>query len=164
MIKQIRCYTQDRYLAGVWDQPFARDLLWSVDDTNKTGMRLLKYRAPSWAWASADRSIYYGIATLTDAYATCAKIQSANLTYATNDDTGLVTAGTAQIYGLLLSARLLSARPYLVAAGSRWMIEVNGQEAFARIRFDNALCDRSVNKEGPSKSLVQNDRSVFRQW
>ncbi|KAI0457716.1 HET-domain-containing protein [Xylaria acuta] len=45
-----------RYLAGLWSDDIIGELCWGV---NGRGTRPVKYRAPSWSWASLDGSIRY---------------------------------------------------------------------------------------------------------
>lgn len=48
-----------KYLAGIWEKYLWRCLLWRTANFGKrpTGQRPLKYRAPSWSWASVDGKI-----------------------------------------------------------------------------------------------------------
>lgn len=54
---------QDKYLAGHWRRDFELSLLWYTPKTTKTNQksqvpsRPVKYRAPSWAWASVDGEV-----------------------------------------------------------------------------------------------------------
>ncbi|KAK7928401.1 HET domain-containing protein [Apiospora marii] len=46
-----------RYLAGLWEQTFAEDLLWITEPTKPTETETPgrpKWRVPSWSWASVD--------------------------------------------------------------------------------------------------------------
>lgn len=45
--------SRGRYLAGLWEKDFLRQLLWRIKG-DQVAERPEKYRAPSWSWASLD--------------------------------------------------------------------------------------------------------------
>ena len=48
---------KDTYLAGLWREHLALELLWVVDQ--RKGARVDTYRAPSWSWASVEGEIIW---------------------------------------------------------------------------------------------------------
>jgi len=68
---------RDRYLAGLWRSHISAGLLWrrSVSRTRDTLFpRPLKYRAPSWSWASIDGEVEYDWPERKDGSLECARI------------------------------------------------------------------------------------------
>jgi len=53
--ERVRQKTGRSYVAGIWEETIHEDLLWRV--CGKLSPRPLKYRAPSWSWASVDGTI-----------------------------------------------------------------------------------------------------------
>lgn len=103
IVKRTRHRMQGRYLAGLWEQNFILDLLWRVSKVSILPFGRLKW-APSWSWASIDRTVFYDILSPNE-YQTCAALRRAELTHPTSDDTGLVIVGRAQMKGFLLPVR-----------------------------------------------------------
>lgn len=51
---------RSEYLAGIWAENLPAGLLWTIDtSTASLARRPVKYRAPSWTWASIDGPIRY---------------------------------------------------------------------------------------------------------
>jgi hypothetical protein len=46
----------DQYLAGLWKNDLARDLLWWVTNPKENGQSA-EYQAPSWSWASQNKAV-----------------------------------------------------------------------------------------------------------
>jgi hypothetical protein len=55
--QQCQSVYQTRYLAGLWEDTFLKDLLWSTGPLIPPCRRPEKYRAPSWSWAAIDGPI-----------------------------------------------------------------------------------------------------------
>jgi len=57
LVKDMHSLFPYRYVAGLWYETLAKDLLW----LQKGGPsdRPTTYRAPSWSWASTDKPVYY---------------------------------------------------------------------------------------------------------
>ena len=45
------------YLAGLWKNTLALDLLWIVESSSLTAKRPMAYRAPSWSWAAVNEPV-----------------------------------------------------------------------------------------------------------
>ncbi|OCK76096.1 HET-domain-containing protein [Lepidopterella palustris CBS 459.81] len=59
---KIQLATNSEYLAGLWVENLAHDLLWSSDPSLEpphTAHRLGEWRAPSFSWASVDTQVQY---------------------------------------------------------------------------------------------------------
>ncbi|KAF2129184.1 HET-domain-containing protein, partial [Dothidotthia symphoricarpi CBS 119687] len=102
--------TGDTYIAGMWRKDLEGQLLWwcfDDDDTRKEDLQVHSrpscYRAPTWSWASLDRSVVWDSAAR-DMLIT---VRDVVLTYATDDVTGLVTGGWLDLQGLLKPMSLL---------------------------------------------------------
>jgi hypothetical protein len=53
---------ESRYWAGLWEDSFISDLLWTVavgDSWSTRPLRPTDWRAPTWSWASVDRQVAY---------------------------------------------------------------------------------------------------------
>lgn len=57
LAREIQQQTQMTYIVGLWKEDFLIGLLWSIDCR---GRRPVKYRAPSFSWASLDISASWG--------------------------------------------------------------------------------------------------------
>ena len=101
--KYMQLMLHDRYLAGLWHQCLPSQLLWRYESP---GTRPLKYRAPSWAWASVDpqtdRSLtagrYYDVGIL-------AEDVEVNVESLGRDTTGQIIGGYLRIRGPLCTAQ-----------------------------------------------------------
>lgn len=60
--KRMSKYRPSRYYAGLWEDSLIDDLLWQGHGWNF--QRVSPWRAPTWSWASVDKSIYYKDAPL----------------------------------------------------------------------------------------------------
>ena len=105
LAKEFRQVLKDRYLAGLWERNLLFDLLWAVSPESTVSLKSLTYRAPTWSWASLDAGIDYRYGERMDKDSVLAKLVDAQLAYATQDDTGLVTGGRVRMQGRLCRAR-----------------------------------------------------------
>jgi len=79
---------KQRFLAGLWDGHLIHGLLWSVVTTID---RPLKYRAPSWSWASCDGDLAYSKSHSSDG--AVARVLEAECETTSGDGFGVVTSG-----------------------------------------------------------------------
>jgi hypothetical protein len=119
---------QDEYIAGMWRQYLASQLLWRVDEcrqiNHEPSQRAKEYRAPSFSWASIDGMI--NPADITDK-GMLIEVQEVRLDYVTSDQAGLVEGGY-----LLLSGTLKRLKIVRHPLGQTWIIVVNDDETRRR--------------------------------
>ncbi|KAK3684335.1 heterokaryon incompatibility protein-domain-containing protein [Podospora appendiculata] len=103
------------YLAGLWSDSLAMDLLWLNADAigpNRTlTSRPDAWRAPTWSWASLDAPVEFPFKD-SSAVEMHFKIIGVNCKPATDDETGRVKQGYLKLQGL-------TARGKLTATGTR---------------------------------------------
>ena len=94
----------DTYLAGIWLEQLNRGLAWLCDPyQRKLANTAAEYRAPSWSWASIDEPIqFYSPGPFTSEY----EVLSAEITPATSDPFGRVSAGVLTLSGRILELEL----------------------------------------------------------
>lgn len=106
---------QTEYLAGLWNQDLAVQLLWSparLQLKSRPTTRQTEYRAPTWSWASIDGRILPGIPGLYPKQKNILiNIHEAKTTLASSDPFGAVIGGHLVICGRI-------ARVLLFAAGA----------------------------------------------
>jgi hypothetical protein len=101
----------DVYIAGMWLRDLAHQLLWHASDgrnylNDSFNPRPAEYRAPSWSWASIERTVY--IDHKTDDDQLLYHVDDISLTHATDDITGGITDGWLQLRGCLKPTRVVS--------------------------------------------------------
>ncbi|KAH7383209.1 heterokaryon incompatibility protein-domain-containing protein [Pyrenochaeta sp. MPI-SDFR-AT-0127] len=108
--KRIASLVNDTYLAGMWRNDLETQLIWQIDNyTNVSEMstsRPLKYRAPSWSWASVDGPIWLEMGKGRGRHI-MVEVEDVVLKYATEDITGLVISGWLDLKGFLKPMKLL---------------------------------------------------------
>jgi hypothetical protein len=57
LAKTVQAACGDEYIAGLWKRTISTDLCWQA--ISRTTRKPLRYRAPSWSWASLDGSILW---------------------------------------------------------------------------------------------------------
>jgi hypothetical protein len=113
--KQVSEVRRSRYLAGMWENSLNDDLLWRGHGWDAS--RPLKWRAPSWSWASTKADIYYGDAPLywdadrslderENDYKHFSTVVSCECIPAGLDEFGELKSGKLQLSGLCLDATL----------------------------------------------------------
>lgn len=138
------------YLAGLWRDNLAHDLLWyAASYTQPTP----KYRTPSWSWASRDGNIFWPQwrdCNASECHMYC-RILSAVASPSGLDPFGAVSSGHLKIHGSLLDVQVTCARiqgkPFVDGTGDStfiWRLSIVGDEvgvADARLdtveRFDD---------------------------
>ena len=85
-----------RYLAGHWEEKLPENLTWHAIGP---AHRASEYRAPSWAWACLDGRLGIGVNGHVEDQFTCACLISAEMQFASEDDTGEVESGTITLTG-----------------------------------------------------------------
>ncbi|KAF2965999.1 hypothetical protein GQX73_g7581 [Xylaria multiplex] len=85
-----------RYLAGLWEDNFAYQLCWWINDTHR---KVETYLAPSWSWLSVSGAVNFVLdASRYDTASFAVEIIEAECTTA-NSQTGAVTGGFLKING-----------------------------------------------------------------
>ncbi|RYP29109.1 hypothetical protein DL767_006879 [Monosporascus sp. MG133] len=123
--KMMRTYLDDEYVAGLWRRYLERELLWSV--SGRPSRRFAEadaYRAPSWSWAAVDGHISTGVLDI-DPADVLIEIESVHLEYLTDDNTGFVTAGWLELWGVLKQLKL-APRPSTGRVPDAWEMAMNG--------------------------------------
>ena len=87
----------DGYIAGLWKEHMATELLWYVD-LDAVGCRQKQYRAPSFSWASVDGGIVPGGWQKDDVLI---EVQEAVATTETSNPFGSVESGHVRVRGTL---------------------------------------------------------------
>jgi hypothetical protein len=113
---------RDEYLAGLWRQHLASQLLWEGSYFGgDSPERPKEYRAPSWSWASIEGHIHCTLIYQADQNDIVVSILDAKIIPSGNDKTGQIKGGYLRLRGRLL--------PAVVCAGSREpKMLVNGTE------------------------------------
>jgi hypothetical protein len=116
-ITNLRNGSPDTYLAGLWASDLIPGLVWCVysPDSTPHGLeyrRPLKYRAPTWSWASVEGGpINYDIAHISRGYRMQSEIVVNEVqctALSSYDRTGPVTAGHIVVTGLLAPVQLVN--------------------------------------------------------
>ncbi|KAK0743044.1 heterokaryon incompatibility protein-domain-containing protein [Schizothecium vesticola] len=135
-----------RYLAGLWEGSFARDLLWMA--VANPGDRI-RGVAPSWSWASQRAGVRYtngqriqmgGVGVYNPAElgnwgdvgselvgASC-ELVGAECVAVGGDETGRVESGWAKVRGYVVDLDPLGGSLYL--ENGRWVVQVNGVKSW----------------------------------
>ncbi|KIW76494.1 hypothetical protein Z517_11240 [Fonsecaea pedrosoi CBS 271.37] len=109
--------SEDQYLAGMWQNYLASQLLWYVNDGEEEGKtaqplpdtRPRQYRAPTFSWASVETSRGVTFPETTDK-GILVEVQVVRLTYRTEDDMfGILTDGYLVLKGVLRRIELTDA-------------------------------------------------------
>jgi hypothetical protein len=104
---------QTEYLAGLWRQDLAAQLLWSparLQLKSRPSTRQTEYRAPTWSWASIDGRILPGVPGLNpNPNNIQIKIHEVRTILASNDPFGPVKDGHLVISGCITQVSLFTA-------------------------------------------------------
>lgn len=108
LVKEISSILNGSYVAGLWKNRFAIQLLWSVfkPNTANNGTPLFRpetYRAPSWSWASIDGHVVTGNRDPND-WRSLSTILEGYIIPVGADSTGQVSNGHIHAPGLLRPA------------------------------------------------------------
>jgi Heterokaryon incompatibility protein (HET) len=116
----------DKYLAGMWHNYMASQLLWYVNEAEGDARqpfennRTKKYRAPTFSWASVETRRGITFAETTD-QGVLVHVQVVRLSYQTEDDVfGLVTDGYLVLKGVLRKIVLTDRAESAQAPVSGW--------------------------------------------
>ncbi|OIW25269.1 HET-domain-containing protein [Coniochaeta ligniaria NRRL 30616] len=91
---------KDRYLAGLWSDTLASDLLWRSDHPEVTNRS--SWTAPTWSWASIKSPIKYGASPRKMAFQTKVTVQDATCDYKDGNPYGVVVSGQVSLRGYLV--------------------------------------------------------------
>jgi hypothetical protein len=102
--------TDSAYLAGLWKDNLASDLLWSSSPAGGQMCAPTTFRAPSFSWASIDGPIsYYNPETEErEHFRTAISLLSSSITLGGLNSLGAVSTGSIKVRGACLSALLSS--------------------------------------------------------
>ncbi|KAJ8113251.1 hypothetical protein OPT61_g4575 [Boeremia exigua] len=113
--KFIGLRTGDEYLAGLWYNSFAEDLVWAVgllsSSKQKSGLRSRpkQWRAPTWSWASVDSAVrtrgaaYYHGEDHKSSHISCIDVLAVHCVPAGDDITGELLSGYAILKGPIMA-------------------------------------------------------------
>ncbi|KAH8792185.1 heterokaryon incompatibility protein-domain-containing protein [Hyaloscypha sp. PMI_1271] len=91
-------FAGEEYLAGLWRGSLVTDLCWVLGEP---GHRPVKYRAPSWSWASIDGKLFCLGPNAPFEGISMVKILEASVNLRSSDPTGEVTGGFIRLQGNL---------------------------------------------------------------
>lgn len=93
----------DVYLAGLWQKDILRGLLWMIKDSSLTS-RPLKYRSPSWSWASVKGQVDWPSRTIARHCHNnfSVKFVDAQMNTTSGDPMLAITSGTLRLLGKFL--------------------------------------------------------------
>ncbi|KAH8654707.1 heterokaryon incompatibility protein-domain-containing protein, partial [Ilyonectria robusta] len=115
VVKNMKRYRSDRYLAGVWESSVVEDLAWLAVDRAKA--RPKEWNAPTWSWASVAVPVSYtNLRTIlgkkyiqkTEPLEQRTVLVETSVTPAGDDDTAQLTAAHMVLFGPMISARLIA--------------------------------------------------------
>lgn len=106
--REMKSLMHCRYVAGHWEFDLIRQLTWSGYHAST---RAATYRAPSWSWASVERSPDpgdpgYELPSASDNIWNLATVTNSHIDLVGNDEMGPVKGGYLEITGHVLSARI----------------------------------------------------------
>ncbi|KAJ4193058.1 hypothetical protein NW759_016601 [Fusarium solani] len=115
VVKNMKRYRSDRYLAGVWESSVLEDLAWLV--VGKAKARPTEWIAPTWSWASVAGPVSYpNKRTIlskkyiqeTEPLKHRTMFVEASVTPVRDDDTAELTAAQMVLFGPMISATLIA--------------------------------------------------------
>ncbi|KAB8303261.1 hypothetical protein EYC80_004704 [Monilinia laxa] len=95
-----------KYLAGLWQEEFLSQLLWS---TVRRNVKPTKYRAPSWSWASIDGSVISGSSRLAGTFVL--EVQHVSTELEGSDPMGRVKGGSLTARGFIRTGMITNSIP-----------------------------------------------------
>ena len=107
LARQTETCKTGKYLAGLWEDSLAEDLLWRVDEPlqGRSQRRPKSYRAPTWSWASVSGKVSFWVDKLRDCQLKILKTEYKPVRGA--DCFGEVANGCIEVLGDLTVASLL---------------------------------------------------------
>ena len=106
IVKRMQRQLDDTYVAGLWRNDLARQLLWTVEQNTVRGSlshRSTEYRAPSWSWAAIDAPLDTGwsITKAEKAESCLVEILHCHVESVGPDSAGQVKAASVQLLGTI---------------------------------------------------------------
>ena len=104
LAKEHQQHRGSRYFAGLWEDSFILDLMWTVKYSKRSTPR--RWRAPSWSWASVNDSIsYFELRRAQDFLVGfkvhCRVIEIQCTPILPGDETGELASGWARLSGIV---------------------------------------------------------------
>jgi hypothetical protein len=106
--KRMQAARKCRCVAGLWENSFAEDLLWSCAATSES--RATTYWAPTWSWASHQGAVSWPPSPI-NLVKIHIEVLSASVTPVGDDPTGEISAGELILRGQLKQASVDNSRP-----------------------------------------------------
>ena len=120
---QLQKVLGDQYLAGLWRNHFADQLLWTAEyalTRSRKSTRPHDYRAPSWSWAAIDGEIdRLGHIRYSDGRGIMVDVLAVRVDLASADPFGQITGAFLQVKGKLAKAAM-----YVSAQHGNWSFGV----------------------------------------
>lgn len=115
------------YFAGLWKSTLLKDLLWEVDAEKSVTKRPLKYRAPSWSWASVECPVKYLPGWIKSNQVTVINVKIQTVS---QSQFGRVSGGYLQFQGRLFSDFYVGFQE-----GFRYFLKKRGQRGNKRVAY-----------------------------
>lgn len=156
--KMMSAQVGETYVAGLWREYLASQLLWRVDPVYENGVfsnpskRPKIYRAPSFSWAAIDapQGITYGEITKdgkitkdSTEYGMLIEVEEENIVTETNDKFGLVKSGYIKVSGVLRKIRMKKIKNARYA----WNLEIRSTkqlDEFRNVFLDSPESDQDI--------------------
>jgi hypothetical protein len=116
--KHVMSVINATYVAGMWKEYLGESLLWCTWNHDSSS-RPVRYRAPSWSWASIDGPVCTWWTLMCSKNLVQVEVKDVVLIHATEDPTGAVTGGWLDLRGSLKPIELC-AKDY--GYGFKWFI------------------------------------------
>ena len=139
LVKQMQQYRQDRYLAGLWEDSLIEDLLWCIPIVSRGySHRPLKWRAPSWSWASVRNVVTYNEDA--KAAAVYCKILETDCTPGGPDTTGELLSAYLKMSACVMPAILRYKSDNNGQYTGRFEVEFSSGRPFRRLSLEADYC------------------------
>ncbi|KAF2466903.1 HET-domain-containing protein [Lindgomyces ingoldianus] len=159
---QIQSATKSDYLAGVWKDNLASDLLWSVDPSaTSSSCALETYRAPTFSWASLNTPISYYSPNAHEraAFKPAITLISSNISLVGLNRLGAVSNASITIHGPCLTALLSSGQK----DGSwEYMLLIKGTSAINISHDCLLISDKLDDSERVRRAKPDEHSSIFK--
>jgi hypothetical protein len=153
---KFRAVTNGNYIAGLWWDNLADDMLWSsnlsLEDSEQKTSALASYRAPSFSWASVETPIEFEPQDEDNTPTSLIELHEAHIMPAGLNPLGEVSDGSLVLRGPIMDAELHAredGKPVLRTRGSEPAIEVS---------VDSMLVEDTISFQGGKERTVRRAR------